>query len=101
MASAHRKRRIRSPNKDNTRENDILCVWWDMKSISLVNRKGVSLLHGNARNTNAVNHVTIMVLNMKDLLHPPYSSGFAPSDYQLFTSLPQFYSFIEKKVNDQ
>jgi histone-lysine N-methyltransferase SETMAR len=58
---------------------------------ALVNRKGVILLHDNARP-----HVAkwtkqkIEELEWEVLPHPPYSPDIAPSDYYLFCSLQHF-----------
>jgi [histone H3]-lysine36 N-dimethyltransferase SETMAR len=58
------------------------------KQTALVSRKGVLLLHDNARpHVAAVVQEKIMELDWELLPHPPYSPDIAPSDYYLFRSL--------------
>ena len=55
---------------------------------TLVNRKGVILLHNNARpHVAKLVDEKIMQLGWEVLAHPPYSPDLAPSDYHLFRSL--------------
>jgi len=58
------------------------------KRPSLVNRKGVILLHDNARPHSAkMTREKITDLNYEVLKHPLYSPDLAPSDYYLFKSM--------------
>ncbi|GFW98500.1 histone-lysine N-methyltransferase SETMAR [Trichonephila clavipes] len=58
------------------------------KEPTLVNRKGVLLLHDNARlHVVRVARNTIQRLGWETLCHPPYSPDLAPSYYHLFHSL--------------
>ena len=62
----------------------------------LVNRKGVILLHDNAKpHTSRVTQQKIRELGYEVLPHPPYSPDIAPSDYHLFQSL---YHFLKGKT---
>lgn len=57
----------------------------------LVNRKGVILLHDNAKpHTSRVTQQKIRELGYEVLPHPAYSPDIAPSDYYLFRSLQHF-----------
>lgn len=59
-----------------------------LKQPALVNRKGVILLHDNARpHTSKVVKEKLKELHWEILPHPPYSPDLAPSDYHLFRSL--------------
>lgn len=72
-----------------------LCI----KQPSLVNRKGVILLHDNARP-----HVSMKTLkklselNIEVLQHPPYSPDLAPTDYHFFKHLDKF--LVQKTFAD-
>jgi histone-lysine N-methyltransferase SETMAR len=58
------------------------------KEPALVTRKGVVLLHYNAKpHVAKVTRETIIRLGWETLVHPPYSPDIAPSDYHLFHSL--------------
>ena len=58
------------------------------KRPSLVNRKEIFLLHDNSKpHKSKITEETIEDLGWKELPHPPYSPGLAPSDFHLFRSL--------------
>ena len=58
------------------------------KRPELVNRKAVVFHHDNARpHTSLVTRQKLSELGWELLMHPPYSSDLAPSDYHLFRSL--------------
>lgn len=70
-----------------------------VKRPDLVNRKGVILLHDNARPHKAVvTREKIAHLNFEVLNHPPYSPDLAPSDFYLFRSLE--HTLRGKKFNN-
>lgn len=61
------------------------------KRPALINRKGVILLHDNAKpHTSKMTQLKIKELEFEVLQHPPYSPDIAPSDYYLFRSLEHF-----------
>lgn len=67
-----------------TRLNEAL----SQKRPALVNRKGVILLHDNARPHSAKDtQEHLKQMGWEVLPHPPYSPDLAPSDYHLFRSL--------------
>lgn len=69
-----------------------------VKRPSLINRKGVVLLHDNARpHTAKITKKKNSDLNFDELKHPPYSPDLAPSDYYLFRSMEQ--SLRDKKFD--
>lgn len=58
---------------------------------SLINRKGVLLLHDNARPHTAIKTRTKLIeVGWEVLPHPPYSPDISPSDYYLFLSMSNF-----------
>jgi histone-lysine N-methyltransferase SETMAR len=58
------------------------------KEPALVSRKGVVLLHGNAKpHVSKVTGETIIRPGWETLVHPPHSPDIAPSDCHLFRSL--------------
>ena len=58
------------------------------KQPALVNRRGVILLHDNARpHVSKIVQEKIKEFQWEILPHPPYSPDIAPSDYHLFLSL--------------
>ncbi|KOC58919.1 Histone-lysine N-methyltransferase SETMAR, partial [Habropoda laboriosa] len=66
----------------------------------LVNLKGPTLLHDNARPH--VSQITVQKLNelgYETLPHPPYSPDLSPTDYHLFNHLENFLR--EKNLKTQ
>ena len=58
---------------------------------ALVNRRGVLLLHNNAKpHTSKLTQEKIKELQWGVLTHPPYSPDLAPSDLDLFRSMEHF-----------
>lgn len=58
---------------------------------SLVNRKGILLLHDNARPHVAIKtRDKLKEVGWEILPHPPYSPDISPTDYHLFRSLSNF-----------
>lgn len=76
------------------------------KQPATVNRKGIILLHDNARPHIAkLTLKKISELGWEVLPHPPYSPDLAPSDFYLFRALQQFmkekkYEKVEDIKND-
>ena len=63
------------------------------KRPSLVNRRGVLLLHDNARPHIAKQtQAEILELDMEVLSHPPYSPDLAPSQTIIFSGLCNIFS---------
>ena len=57
----------------------------------LANRKGIMFCHDNARpHKSLATRTKLLELGWEVMLHPPYSSDFAPSCYHLFRSLQNF-----------
>ncbi|UYV78571.1 hypothetical protein LAZ67_16002036 [Cordylochernes scorpioides] len=68
-----------------------------IKMPSLVNRKGVILLHDNARSQSSFTKQQIIAqLNYEALAHPPYSPDLSPTDIHFFKHLD--YSFHGKQL---
>ena len=60
-------------------------------SAALVNRKGVLLLHDNARpHTARQTREKLKQVGWEVLPHPPYSPDISPSDYHLFLAMSNF-----------
>ena len=71
------------------------------KRPSLVNRRGVLLLHDNARPHIAKQtQAKIFELDMEVLSKPPYLPDLAPLDYHLFRSLQYFLDGKQFKTRD-
>ncbi|XP_015604617.1 histone-lysine N-methyltransferase SETMAR-like [Cephus cinctus] len=69
----------------------------DQKRPQLANRKGVVFRQDNARpHTSIVTRQKLREHGLEVLMHPPYSSDLALSDYHLFLSLKNFLS--DKKL---
>jgi histone-lysine N-methyltransferase SETMAR len=61
------------------------------KQPSLVNRKGVLLLHDNARPHIArMTYQKLLEIKFETLPHPPYSPDLSPTDFHLFKHLDHF-----------
>ena len=81
--------------KNHTINSDVYCRQLNKlnaavkeKRPELVNRNDVIFRHDNATpHTCLAIHQKLLRLDWKVMLHPPYSSGLAPSDYYLFQSL--------------
>jgi histone-lysine N-methyltransferase SETMAR len=70
------------------------------KCPSLVNRKGVILLHGNARpHIGKVTQKKLSDLDIEVLPHPPYSPDLSPTDYHIFKYLNNYLR--DEKFADQ
>ncbi|XP_017791899.1 PREDICTED: LOW QUALITY PROTEIN: piggyBac transposable element-derived protein 4-like [Habropoda laboriosa] len=78
----------------------LVSVWWSAKDVAhysflkkpaLVNRRGVLLLHDNARPHIAKQTVKKLAeLKCEVLPHPPYSADLSPTDYNFFKHLDDF-----------
>ncbi len=67
---------------------------------SLVNRKGVLLLHDNARpHVSLETQRKLQSVKWEVLPHPPYSPDISPCDYYLFLSLSNF--LCDKRFNSE
>ena len=70
------------------------------KCPSLVNRKGVILLHDNARpHIGKVTQKKLSDLDIEVLPHPPYSPDLSPTDYHIFKHLNNYLR--DEKFADQ
>jgi histone-lysine N-methyltransferase SETMAR len=71
------------------------------KRPTLVNRRGVVLLHDNAKpHTAKITMAKIKELDWEVLPHPAYSPDLAPSDYHLFRSLQHHTNGRKYENND-
>ena len=62
-----------------------------VKQPALVNRKGVILLHDNAKpHISKVTQAKLKELKFEVLPHPPYSPDLVPTDFQFFKHLDNF-----------
>lgn len=67
-----------------------------IKQPALVNRKGIILLHDNARpHVAKKTSQKLADLNIEILKHPPYSPDLSPTDYYLFKHLNHF---LDQKI---
>ena len=63
----------------------------DEKRPELVNRKRIIFHHDNSRlHVSLMTRQKLLQLGWEVLIHPPYSSDIAPSDFHLFRSLTKF-----------
>jgi histone-lysine N-methyltransferase SETMAR len=69
---------------------------------ALVNRKGVLLLHDNARpHVAEITRAKLNELSWEVLPHPPYSPDISPCDYYLFLSMSNFLANKRFKTEDE
>lgn len=74
-------------------EIDVVHAKLEETEPALVNRKGVILLHDNAKpHTAKMTQEKLCQLGWEILPHPPYSPDISPTDYHLFLSMSNFLS---------
>ncbi|GFX55564.1 transposase [Trichonephila clavipes] len=71
----------------------------DQKWPELTNRRGVVFYQDNARPHFCSDSPEPLGACLEVLMHPPYSSDLAPSDYHLFLALQSF--LIDKKLGSR
>ncbi|GFW58327.1 mariner Mos1 transposase [Trichonephila clavipes] len=72
----------------------------DQKRPELTKRRWVVFYQDNARpHSSVVTHQKLWELDWKVLMHPPYSTDLAPSDYHLFLTLQNYQS--DKKLGSR
>jgi len=65
-------------------------------------RKGIVLLHDNARpHTAAHTYALITLFNWEIFDHPPYSPDLAPSDYHLFSKMKVWLATQRFHTNEE
>ncbi|GFU52233.1 histone-lysine N-methyltransferase SETMAR [Trichonephila clavipes] len=92
---------------DQTLNSDLYCQQLDRLKLAIdqkwpkvANRRGVTFHQDNARpHTSVVTSQKLWELGWKVLIHPPYSTYLAPSDYLLFLALRSFLS--DKKLRSR
>lgn len=81
-------------------ELDVVRQKLAIKQPSLVNRKGVLLLHDNARpHVSRMTFAKLQEIKFETIPHPAYSPDLSPTDYHFFKHLDHYLK--QKKFSDQ